>query len=145
MKVGKSYKSNPNTVAKKIMRTKSNSELDGASILAEWWKAEMKRSSQWSFVELRRISRPIRHTELGSVRLISACTVDFLFIPMRDQTSVRWIGPRLCPMIAQPLTSSKRAPILLYQGSAKTGRNLSFSLTAEIISKGTSLSASISS
>lgn len=40
MKVGKSYKSDPNTVAKKIMRTKSNSELDGASILAEWWKAE---------------------------------------------------------------------------------------------------------
>ncbi len=39
MKVGKTYKQEQNAVAKKIMKTKSNNELNGNSILAEWWKA----------------------------------------------------------------------------------------------------------
>jgi hypothetical protein len=40
MKISKPYKPKENAVQKKIMKTKSNSELDGASILAEWWKAD---------------------------------------------------------------------------------------------------------
>lgn len=40
MKVGKTYKQKDNAVDKIKMRTKSNSEMNGNSILAEWWKAE---------------------------------------------------------------------------------------------------------
>jgi hypothetical protein len=40
MKISKPYKPKENAVQRKIMKTKSNSELDGASILAEWWKAD---------------------------------------------------------------------------------------------------------
>ena len=40
MKVGKTYKQKDNAVSKILMRTKSNSEMNGNSILAEWWKAE---------------------------------------------------------------------------------------------------------
>jgi len=40
MKVGKTYKQKDNAVSKILMKTKSNSDMLGSSILAEWWKAE---------------------------------------------------------------------------------------------------------
>jgi hypothetical protein len=40
MKVGKPYKPKDNAVSKILMKTKSNSEMVGNSILCEWWKAQ---------------------------------------------------------------------------------------------------------
>ena len=43
MKVGKPYKPKENQIDKILMKTKSNSEMGGNSILAEWWKAKTEQ------------------------------------------------------------------------------------------------------